>query len=129
MDPDSGELLLESITRHQGADAYPFFKVIQAASRGSVIVGGRPRVLVGSSDYLGLNQDERVKAAAIQAIKAYGSNCSGSRLTVGNLDLHERLEVSLAKFLRREQAIVFPSGYLANVAAIPALATNEGTCI
>ncbi|MFT9846928.1 8-amino-7-oxononanoate synthase [Aneurinibacillus sp. REN35] len=77
--------------------------------------------LFASNDYLGLTQDERVKQAAIDAVKTYGTGSGGSRLTTGNLVLHEQLEKRLAAWKGKESALVFSSGYLANVGIISAL--------
>ncbi|QYY44617.1 8-amino-7-oxononanoate synthase [Aneurinibacillus thermoaerophilus] len=74
-----------------------------------------------SNNYLGLARDERLKKAAIQAIETYGTGSGGARLTTGNFLLHERLEASLASFKQKESAIVFSSGYLANLGVISAL--------
>lgn len=77
--------------------------------------------LFASNDYLGLTQDERVKQAAIDAVQTYGTGSGGSRLTTGNLVLHEQLEKRLAAWKGKESALVFSSGYLANVGIISAL--------
>src|SRR5512147_2344477 len=82
---------------------YPYFRPIEA-SHGSteVDIEGRRVIMVGSNNYLGLAGDPRVKEAAIEAIRRFGSTCSGSRLLNGTLTLHEELETRLAKFLNRE---------------------------
>lgn len=77
--------------------------------------------IFASNDYLGLTQDERVKQAAIRAVEAYGTGSGGSRLTTGNLRLHEQLEERIAAWKGKETAIVFSSGYLANVGTLSAL--------
>lgn len=77
--------------------------------------------IFSSNNYLGLAQDERVRQAAIQAIEAYGTGSGGSRLTTGNLSLHERLERVLAAWKGKEDVILFSSGYLANLGTISAL--------
>lgn len=74
-----------------------------------------------SNNYLGLAQDERVKRAAIRAIEAYGTGSGGSRLTTGNLSLHERLESTIAAWKQKASAIVFSSGFLANLGTISTL--------
>ena len=81
---------------------YPYFRPIEA-SHGSteVDIEGRRVIMVGSNNYLGLAGDPRVKEAAIEAVRRFGSTCSGSRLLNGTLTLHEELESRLAKFLGR----------------------------
>jgi len=81
-----------------------------------------PRKLnLGSNDYLGLTVDERVREAAIQAIQRYGTGATGSRLLSGHLEIHQQLEQALAQFKGTEDALVFPSGYMANLGTISAL--------
>jgi 8-amino-7-oxononanoate synthase len=75
----------------------------------------------GSNDYLGLAEDDRLKNASIDAIKKYGTGTTGSRLLSGHRDLHEELENKIARLKQTEDALVFSSGYLANLGTIPAL--------
>jgi 8-amino-7-oxononanoate synthase len=89
--------------------------------QGSVsIVDGRPLVSFGSNDYLGLAGHPELKEAARIALD-WGVGATGSRLTTGNLNLHELLEAEIAQFKHTEAAVLFSSGYAANVAVIPAL--------
>lgn len=74
-----------------------------------------------SNDYLGLASDPRVARAAAAALDAAGTGAAAARLISGNHELHDELERSIARFLGREAALLFPSGYSANVGAIPAL--------
>jgi 8-amino-7-oxononanoate synthase len=83
---------------------------------------GDPTVDLAGNDYLGLSGHPAVLAAAAQALAGYGLGAAGSRLVRGSTDVHETLERSLASFLGTEAALVFSSGYLANVAAVRALA-------
>jgi 8-amino-7-oxononanoate synthase len=101
---------------------YPYFRPIEA-SHGSteVDIEGRRVIMVGSNNYLGLAGDPRVKEAAIEAIRRFGSTCSGSRLLNGTLVLHEELEARLAKFLNREAALVCSTGFQTNVATVSAI--------
>ncbi len=75
----------------------------------------------GSNDYLGLAEDDRLKNAAIEAIEKYGTGTTGSRLLSGHRDLHDELEAKIARLKQTEDALVFSSGYLANLGTIPAL--------
>ncbi len=77
--------------------------------------------MLGSNNYLGLTNDPRVKEAAIQAIRRYGSGCAGSRFLNGTLDLHVLLEDRLAEFTRQEAAVTFATGFQVNLGAISCL--------
>lgn len=82
-----------------------------------------------SNDYLGLSQHPRVKAAAIAAIAKYGFGAGASRLVSGNSPLQEELERKIANFKGRAAAIVFSSGYMANLGAISSLVDENDTVI
>ena len=77
--------------------------------------------MFGSNDYLGLITHPKVKEAAAQAVRKYGSGCSGSRLLNGTLDMHVKLEAELAAFVHKEAAIIFGTGFQANYATLSAL--------
>ena len=98
-----------------------FFRPIEKAEGTSVVIEGKKYLMFGSNNYLGLALDERVREAAAEAIKNYGTSCSGSRFMNGTLDLHERLEALLAEFTGHEAALCFTTGYQANLGAISAL--------
>ena len=74
-----------------------------------------------SNDYLGLASDPRLADAAARALRTAGTGSAAARLIAGNHELHEQLELALARFAGAEAALLFPSGYMANVGAIPAL--------
>lgn len=78
-----------------------------------------------SNDYLGLANDERVKAAAAEATMKYGAGAGASRLVTGTLEPHVKLERHIAAFKHCDDAIVFPSGYMANLGAISAIASKD----
>lgn len=105
----------------QQAGVYPFFRAIQNGAGPRVRCDGREFVMVSSNNYLGLTQHPRVKEAAIKAIEKYGTGCTGSRFLNGNLDLHEELEVELAKYFQREAVLVYATGFLANLGTISCL--------
>ena len=90
-----------------------------------IITDNREFILLASNNYLGLNNDERVKNASKTAIDKFGSGSGGSRLTTGNLILHEELEKDLAKFKGTDNAILFNTGYMANVGIISALCNKD----
>ncbi len=80
---------------------------------------------LAGNDYLGLSDDPRVVAAAQEALRAWGAGATASRLITGSIRLHEDLEAALAAYFGAAGALVFSSGYLANLAAITALADDE----
>jgi len=100
---------------------YPYFRSIEAAVGNQVICEGRRKIMVGSNNYLGLAQDERVIEAAQAAARKYGSGCTGSRFLSGTIRLHEQLEEELADFLGRESVLLFSTGFFANIAALQTL--------
>ena len=88
---------------------------------GKVRVAGQVRLNLSSNDYLGLSQDPRIIAAAQAAAAQSGAGAGASRLVVGHLALHEAVEARLADFKGAEAAVIFPTGYMANVGTISAL--------
>ena len=104
---------------------YPYFKAIESGADIEVMVKGRKMIMAGSNNYLGLTQDRRVKAAAIQAIEKFGSGCTGSRFLNGTLELHEELEHRLANFMKREAALVFSTGFQTNLGVIATLVGKD----
>jgi 8-amino-7-oxononanoate synthase len=97
---------------------YPYFKAIQSGAGSTVIIDGKKFVMIGSNNYLGLTQDERVKQAAIDALERFGSGCTGSRYLNGTLTLHEELEEKLANFVHKDAALVFSTGFQTNQGTI-----------
>ena len=85
-------------------------------------VDGRDVLLFAGSNYLDLAQHPEVVEASVRAAREFGCAAGGSRLISGNLVIHEELEENLAKFFGLESALVFNTGYMANVGVIPALA-------
>jgi 8-amino-7-oxononanoate synthase len=112
----------------QSAGLYMYFEVFgdrEGCGAGEVRMGKRKVLMFGSNDYLDLITHPKVKEAAAQAIKKYGSGCSGSRLLNGTLDVHVKLEEELAKFVHKDAAIIFGTGFQANYATLSAL-TEKG---
>ena len=105
----------------QAAGYYPYFRAIEESHDTEVVVEGQRKVMVGSNNYLGLTHHPRVVQAAEEATRKYGSGCTGSRFLNGTLDLHERLEDELARFLRKEAALVFSTGFQTNLGVIATL--------
>ena len=107
------------------AGIYPYFRVIESAQDPEVIVDGKKMIMIGSNNYLGLTNHSRVKEAAIEALRKYGSGCAGSRFLNGTLDIHVNLEKKLARFMRKEAALVFSTGFQTNLGVISAIAGKE----
>ncbi len=106
--------------RNQGV--YPFFKPIGKNAGTKVLIEGRELIMAGSNNYLGLAGDKRMIDASIQAVKDYGTSCSGSRFMNGTLTLHEELEEQLADFVGKDEALCFTTGYQTNLGAISTMA-------
>ena len=109
------------------AGLYTFFRPIESAQDPEVTFGGRRMLMLGSNNYLGLTNDPRVKEAAIDAVRKYGSGCAGSRWLNGTLDLHVRLEQRLASFMRKEAALTFSTGFQVNLGVISCLVGKGDT--
>jgi 8-amino-7-oxononanoate synthase len=105
----------------QSAGLYPYFRVIESAQDPEVALNGKKMIMVGSNNYLGLTNHPKVKEAAIAAIKKYGTGCAGSRFLNGTLDIHTQLEEKLARFMCKEAALVFSTGFQVNLGVISAL--------
>ena len=115
-------------TRHKDAVAagiYPYFRAIQSGADTEVVIKGRRLIMIGSNNYLGLTTHPRVKEAAIKAVERYGSGCTGSRYLNGTLELHEQLEDRLARFLRKEKALLFTTGFQASLGVVSVLAGRQ----
>jgi 8-amino-7-oxononanoate synthase len=102
----------------KAAGIYPYFQALQSSEGPVVTVDGRPVVMLGSNNYLGLTHHPEVLKAAHDAIDRYGTGCTGSRFLNGNLDIHETLEAELAAFVHKPAALVFASGFLANLGVV-----------
>lgn len=100
---------------------YPYFHPIEENEGPVVKIYGREIIMAGSNNYLGLTAHPKVKEASINAIKKYGTGCSGSRYLTGTLDLHIQLEERLAKFLGYEACLLFSTGFQTNLGVISAL--------
>ncbi len=105
----------------QAQGLYPYFKPISKAEDTVVMIEGRERIMMGSNNYLGLTHHPRVLEAAKRALEQFGSGCTGSRFLNGTLALHEDLEARLALFFGKEAALVFSTGYGANLGLISGL--------
>jgi len=105
----------------ESLDLIPFYRELDGEVGPTARFQGRPMVMLGSNNYLGLTTDPRVRRAAIAAIRRFGTGVTGSRLLNGTLPLHLELEELLADWVGTEAALVFTTGYAANLGLIGAL--------
>lgn len=108
---------------------YPYFRMIESAQDPMVTINGRQVVMAGSNNYLGLTSHPKVKEAAIEATRLYGTGCAGSRFLNGTLDIHVALENKLAKFMKTEAALIFTTGFQVNLGVISALVGKDDTAV
>jgi len=104
------------------AGVYPWFHALSTHQDSVVTMEGRRTIMLGSNNYMGLTCDPRVIDAAVEAVKKYGSGCSGSRFLNGTLVLHNELEDELAAFMNKECALVFSTGFQTNIGVLSAIA-------
>ncbi|MBI5299021.1 MAG: aminotransferase class I/II-fold pyridoxal phosphate-dependent enzyme [Deltaproteobacteria bacterium] len=100
---------------------YPFFRPIENSSGSTVFYDGKPVVMIGSNNYLGLTHDPRVQKKAQEAIDRFGTGCTGSRFLNGNTVLHDLLEEKLIKLVGKEAGLVFTTGFLTNLGTVACL--------
>lgn len=100
---------------------YPYFRALSDSEGTTAVFEGKEVVMIGSNNYLGLTTDPRVRKAAVDAIDRFGTSVTGSRFLNGTLELHLELDRRLAKFVNKEAALVFPTGYQTNVGTISAV--------
>ena len=101
---------------------YPYFHKLDSKQDTEVIMEGKETIMIGSNNYLGLTSDPRVIEAGVEALKKYGSGCSGSRFLNGTLTSHVALEEELADFLKKESVVTFSTGFQSNLGIISAIA-------
>ncbi|MCL7989185.1 aminotransferase class I/II-fold pyridoxal phosphate-dependent enzyme [Sphingobacterium sp. lm-10] len=100
---------------------YAFFRPIQSRQDTEVIIDGKRVLMFGSNSYLGLTTDQRIVEAGQAALEKYGSGCAGSRFLNGTLDIHVELEERLAAYVGKESAILFSTGFQANLGPLSCL--------
>jgi 8-amino-7-oxononanoate synthase len=110
-------------------DLIPYFRVVESEAGPVVRMEGRERLMLGSNNYLGLTGDERVKAAAREALERYGTALTGSRLMNGTIPLHRELEEEIAAWLGADDSLVFATGYQANVGCLSGVLSASDTVI
>jgi 8-amino-7-oxononanoate synthase len=109
------------VDRAKKAGYYPYFIPLNSEPDRRVVIHGKELIMLGSNNYLGLTTHPKVKEAAVEAIRKYGTGCTGSRFLNGTLDLHVQLESELAHFYKKEDCIVFSTGYQTNLGVVSAL--------
>jgi 8-amino-7-oxononanoate synthase len=121
MPSDPYDWIERSLATLHRADWYRSVKTIQGSSGATVQLEGREVINFASNDYLGLAGDDRLIQAAVTATQEFGTGSTGSRLLSGHRELHSELERAIASLKQTEDALVFSSGYLANLGAIAAV--------
>jgi 8-amino-7-oxononanoate synthase len=124
-----GHERVELFSAAREAGILPFFRQLESPAAPVVEMEGAARVMLGSNNYLGLTGDERVIAAAHDAIDRYGTGLTGSRLLNGTIDLHLELERELAGWMGTEAALVFTTGHQANVGCLGTILAPGDTVI
>src|SRR3954471_13311388 len=109
---------VEQLEMAKQGDLLPYFRVMASEAGPVVEMEGRQTIMLGSNNYLGLTGDPRVKGAARDALERYGTGLTGSRLLNGTTPLHAELEREIADWMATEDALVFITGYQANVGCI-----------
>lgn len=112
---------LEQLEAAKEHDLLPYFRLLTSQAGPVVEMEGRETIMLGSNNYLGLTTDERVRRAATDAVGKFGTGVTGSRLLNGTLSLHRELEEELADWVGAESALVFTTGYSANLGLLSAL--------
>ena len=106
---------------------YPYYRPLSSGQDPLVkMADGSSVLMFGSNSYLGLSDDPRLKEAAIAAIRKYGTSCSGSRFLNGTLDIHEELEEKLAKFVGKQEAVTYSTGFQVNLGVVSSLGFRGG---
>lgn len=117
--------IIEKLEKIKEKGLYRELRHIETPQCPRVKIEGKDFILLGSNNYLGLCDDDRLKKAAIDTINKYGVGSGGSRLTTGSYDLHRELEKKIASFKGTEASLVFNTGYMANVGIITALCNKD----
>ena len=119
------QIFQDILSQKKSQQLYRNTKEISSAQAAHIIYQGQNQLMLASNDYLGLIDHPEVKEAAKEAINIYGVGSGGSRLTTGTLPLHNQLETALASFKHTEKALIFNTGYMANVGIISALGIKD----
>jgi 8-amino-7-oxononanoate synthase len=104
---------------------YPYFIPLTENEGTEVDFRGHRLIMCGSNNYLGLTTHPKVREAAIEAIRRYGTSCTGSRFLNGTLEMHEQLESELAEWVGKESALIFSTGMQVNLGTVSALVSRD----
>jgi len=110
-------------------DMYPYFPPIEAVQGNKVSVRGKGMIMVGSNNYLGLLSHSGVRKAAQEAVDRYGVATCGSRFLNGTLDIHVQLEERLARFMKKEAAVTFSTGFQTNLGIVSTIAGRDDVIV
>lgn len=109
----------------KAAGVYPYFRAISSEQDPEVIINGKRVLMFGSNCYSGLVNDPRIKEAAIEATRKYGTGCAGSPFLNGTLDLHKQLEHRLAEYIGKEDVMIYSTGFEVNLGVVSTLTGRE----
>ena len=109
----------------KAAGVYPYFRAISSEQDPEVIIDGKKVLMFGSNCYSGLVNDPRIKEAAIEAIRKYGTGCAGSPFLNGTLDLHKKLERRIAEYIGKEDVMIYSTGFGVNLGVVSCLTGRE----
>ncbi|UCG30836.1 MAG: pyridoxal phosphate-dependent aminotransferase family protein [candidate division WOR-3 bacterium] len=123
------EAIVNMVETAQQFGIYPYFTPIQSTQDHRVTIDGEEFIMIGSNGYLGLAADSRMRETVINAVRKYGSTCSGSRFLNGTLDIHVKLEQDLADFFDKGGAIVFSTGFQTNLGIISSIVGKDDIII
>ena len=108
---------------------YPYFRMIASGQDPVVSMNGSRVIMLGSNNYLGLTNHPEIKAAAARALDDYGTGTAGSRFLNGTLEIHVELEEKLARFMKREAALTFSTGFQVNLGVISTIVGRNDVVI
>lgn len=107
------------------AGVYPYFREITSEQEPEVLIDGKKVLMFGSNCYSGLVADPRIKEAAIEATKKYGTGCAGSPFLNGTLDIHKQLERRIAEYIGKEDVMIYSTGFEVNLGVVSCLTGRE----
>lgn len=125
------KLLQEKLAKYtvpqevKAAGVYPYFRAISSEQDPEVIINGKKVLMFGSNCYTGLVNDPRIKEAAIEATRKYGTGCAGSPFLNGTLDLHKKLEARIAEYIGKEDVMIYSTGFEVNLGVVSTLTGRE----
>lgn len=107
----------------------PYYRNIESGLGRNITIEKNQFISLGSNDYLGLAANKQMKSQAIKTIKKYGLSMCGTPIVIGQTDINRALEQKIAQFLKQDDAIIYPSGYQANIGVFQLLASKDDVII